>query len=185
MPNYYSTVAVHEPLPLALLSTLEREILGAAFQDAQPDGELIHLFASETAGGFLEMRLSELRKAFENLPDRATGVGRTLAAPLEAAAAGGSGDDDMVTVDIDEDAWLSVLQDISARMPQQMIRVTAAWTCSKPEPQATGGSAMLVTPKSIFRGSTDSLMAQFIDEASQEIGHLDEVTPEPGPEPQP
>ncbi|UNC16316.1 hypothetical protein FE249_19095 (plasmid) [Acidiphilium multivorum] len=185
MTNYYSTVAVHEPLPLALLSTLEREILNATFQDAQPDGELIHLFASETAGGFLEMRLSELRKAFESLPDKATGVGRTLAAALEAAAAEGCTDDDMATVDIDEDAWLAVLQDISARLPQQMIRVTAAWTSSKPEPQATGGSAMLVTPKAIFRGSTDSLMEQFIDEVRQEVGHLNKAAPEPGPEPQP
>lgn len=185
MPNYYSTVAVHEPLPLALLSTLEREILDAAFQDARPEGEAVHLFASEAAGGFMEMHLPALRKAFESLPDKDTGVGRLLAAALKGAEDDGIAADGMATIDIDEDAWLAVLQDISARLPQRMIRITVAWTCSKPEPQATGGSAMLVTPKSIFRGSTDSLMAQFIDEANQEIGHINEAALEPGPEPQP
>lgn len=65
-----------------------------------------------------------------------------------------------------EQSVAELLQDFLAMFrPKEIIAFETAYTCSKPRPDAFGGSAIVVTAKRIFWSGTSQALAELSEEA--------------------
>ena len=166
MADYFTQMVVHQTIPDADMTPLERLLLSRVF-DAEPDGDGIYLFSEQGPSDMLWLARAELEAALAASTTAESAANRFIReqlAKLEADAA-------EVELDMGELGWPFLFQDIVRRSSTlKFVSIEAAFTCSKMRSDGFGGMAMLITEEDVFSKSTGEHVQDF---ESQAAGHAD------------
>lgn len=166
MADYFTQIVVHQTIPDADITPLERLLLSHIF-DSEPDGNGIYLFSEQGPSDMLWLARTDLETALvasSAVKSAANEFIRGQLADLEVDAT-------EVEIDMSEPGWPFLFQDIVCRSSTlKFVSIEAAFTCSKMRSDGFGGMAMLITADEVFSKSTGELLQDF---ENQVAGHAD------------
>ncbi len=172
MADYYTQTVVHQTIPTADITPLERLLLSHIFE-TEPDTEGLYLFSEQGPSDMLWLARDDVEMALaasEAMESAANGFTREQLSKLQADAT-------EVHLDMSEPGWPFLFQDIVRRSSTlQYVSIEASFTCSKMRSDGFGGMAMLITADDIFSKTTGELLQTFEDEAAAKL----DVAPDPG-----
>ncbi|MDP3676297.1 MAG: hypothetical protein Q8R44_14585 [Novosphingobium sp.] len=171
MADHYTPTVIDPVIPISAMLPIERLFLAHVF-DEQADDETAYYFSDDGANDLIFLPAAEVRSALDAAMSETSRLSRKLTDEQPDATLG----DHDFELDMCDDVWPDVLQDIVRRSPDlDHLTVTMAFTCSKMRPDGFGGLAMLITASTIRSESTHTLFDRFYAEASAkgEIGHGD------------
>ena len=161
MANYYTPIAVQQPIPAADLTSLERLLLAKIF-DMQIDDDVLYFSSDEGASDMLFLDVEELRPCLDDPAAKGTTAWKQIVDQDGEVILG----DDEIEIDASGGWWETTLQDVVRRSDTlDHLSVIASFTCDKLRPDSLGGMAILITADQIRGQSTHDLMAQFIADA--------------------
>jgi hypothetical protein len=158
MADYYTQTVVHQTLPFACMTSLEKLVLSTMFETEEIDGGL-YCFSTERVDDMPSLDLAEVRDALKHakdIPSRLYDLVKAKADTLSAEAS-------ELELDLSVDSFEFILQDILRRseaLPH--ISITAAFTCSKMRPDGFGGMVTLITPEEIRSTSTGDILEDWL-----------------------
>jgi hypothetical protein len=169
MADYYQQTVVHQIIPDADMTPLERLLLGKIFQSERVNDGW-YFFAEENPAMVITIDRKELEQALEASPDAGSAA---HSAVMEELAANKDGVHDVELdftntsyLDLSGSCWEFFLQDIVRRSKTlTYISVVTSFTCSKMRPDGFGGMAILITRDAIVGKSTNDILEDFIAEA--------------------
>lgn len=161
MANYYTPIAVQQPIPAIDLTTLERLLLAEIF-DMQVDDDALYFSSDEGASDMLYLDAEQLRPCLDDPAAEGTTAWAQVVDRYAEAVRG----DGELEIDASGGWWETILQDVVRRSDTlDHLSVVASFTCDKLRSDSLGGMAILITATQIRGQSTHDLMAQFIAEA--------------------
>lgn len=162
MADYFSSTVVHQTIPAADITPLERLLLSHIF-DAEPDGDGLYLFSEQGPSDMLWLTRAELETALA----ASAAVESTANDFIREQLAKLTADEAEVELDISVPGWPVLFQDIVRRSATlKSVSIEAAFTCSKMRSDGFGGMAMLITADDVFSKSTGELLQDFEDQAA-------------------
>ena len=158
MADYYTQTVVHQTLPLACMTSLEKLVLSAMFETEEIDGGL-YCFASTNIDDMPSLDLAAVRDALKH----SEGISSRLHDLVKAEVDGKSEDETEFDLDLSVESFEFILQDILRRSETLThISITAAFTCSKMRPDGFGGMVTLITPEKIRSTSTGDILEDWL-----------------------
>lgn len=162
MADYHSPTVVTPFIPSADMTSLERLILGLAFDEETGDDDQIYFHSWCGPSDIVAIEVEPLRQAHSASKDAQSIINDHVAARLaEHDAAADRVPHDYIELDLSatELGWERMLQDILRRSSTiDEIVVTAAFTCSRMRPDGFGGSVTRITAGDIrYQSTTDML----------------------------
>lgn len=171
MADHYTPTVIDPVIPISAMLPIERLFLAHVF-DEEADGVTAYYFSDNGANDLIFLPAAEVRSTLGPATHETSRLSRKLIDEQRDAILG----ENDIELDLCDDLWPDVLQDIVRRSPDlDHLTVTMAFTCSKMRPDGFGGLAMLITASTIRSESTHTLFDRFYAEASArgEIGHGD------------
>jgi hypothetical protein len=161
MANYYTPIAVQQPIPAADLTGLERLLLAEIF-DMQIDDDAFYFSSEQGLSDVLYLDAAQVRSCLDDPAARGTTAWKQIVDQYaEDIHEGGD-----FEVDASGGRWENILQDVVRRSGTlDHLSVIASYTCDKLRPESLGGMVMLITADQVRGKSTHELMAEFIAEA--------------------
>jgi hypothetical protein len=161
MADYYQQTVVHQIIPDADVTPLERLLLGKIFQ-SEPVNDGWYFFAEDYPAVVITVRRAELDQALAASANHDSYAYRCVMEEIQAATAE-PGDIDL---DLSGTSWETFFQDIVKRSKTLThISVEAAFTCSRMRADGFGGMAILITPDAIVGKSTGDVLQDLLTEA--------------------
>ena len=161
MTDYYTQTVVHQTLPFACMTSLEKLVLCAMFETEEIDGGL-YCFASAGIDDMPSLDLAEVRDALKHakdIPSKLYDLVKTEADTLSVEASA-------LELDLSAEGFEFILQDILRRSKTLThISITAAFTCSKMRPDGFGGMVTLIMPEEIRSTSTGDILENWLADA--------------------
>lgn len=158
MPDFFTECVVQPTIPHTDMTCLERLLLGAIFETEASD-EGLYLFSRKDPTDFPSVLANELRTAHAASIDVDSRLNERVAALLD-----GDDVDGEIEIDLGEEGWAAILKDIVRRSEAiDSISVVAVFSCTRMQPDAFGGMAMLITNDAIRVKNTDDLLDEFLD----------------------
>jgi hypothetical protein len=164
MADYFMQTVVHQTIPHADITPLERLLLSHIFE-VQPDGDGLYPFSEQGPSDMLWLTSAELEEALAASMTAESAANGFIREQLAKSKA----DEGEIELDMSEPGWPFLFQDIVRRSSTlKFVSIEAAFTCSKMRSDGFGGMAMLITGNDVFSKSTGELLQEFED---QSIGH--------------
>ncbi|HZU91407.1 MAG TPA: hypothetical protein VE993_19300 [Stellaceae bacterium] len=166
MADYWTPTVIHQTIPDADMTPLERLLLTRIF-NAEPDGDGLYFYAEEGPSDLVVIGRGELEEALA--ASRAAGDSRAAVFVAEQLAQLGE-DEAEVELDLSGSvSWEAFLQDILRRSPRlRYVSMISSFTCSRMRPDGFGGMAVLITAERVLAKSTGDLIAELLEEAGLE-----------------
>jgi hypothetical protein len=161
MANYYSPTVIQPPIPVAVMTPLERLLLENIF-GAEPVGDELYFYAEEGPVDFIVLSRAEIQAALA-ASNGTAGTAATFVAERLSRVAPEEAD-----IDLDlsgASIWEFIFQEIVRRSPTlRYVAAITSFECSKMRPDGFGGMAVLITADRIISKSTHDLIAEFLAE---------------------
>lgn len=169
MADYFTQMVVHQTVPEADVTPLERLLLSQIFETAT-DGQGIYFFSEQCPSDMLWISRADLETALAASQSVESGAIAFVKEILTQAPA----DADEIEFDMSASGWDFLFQDIVRRSPAlDFISIEAAFTCAKMRSDGFGGMAMLITADEVFAKSTGELLQDFENQATARAGGTD------------
>ena len=161
MATYYTHTILHQDLPLADITPLEKLVLCAVLETYEHDGKL-SCFASESVNGVPSLATAAVREALALANGQASRLNDLVAQKIEDVAA----EAETFDLDLSVEGYAFILQDIVRRSATLThVSLATAFTCSKKRTDGFGGMVTLITPDDILSESTDCLLERWLADA--------------------
>jgi hypothetical protein len=164
MADYHTPTVVQQTIPNDDMTPLERLLLTNIFEADDIDGQH-YFYAEESPQTMLTLDKNELDAAIAASQDRPSSALPTIQEQLSRCEP----DQSTIYLDLSGFEWGGIFQDIVRRSKTlEYISVISSFTCSKMEPTALGGMAVVITSTSIRGKSTEDILEELLEE--QEAG---------------
>ncbi len=161
MADYFTQMVVHQTIPEADITPLERLLLSHIFE-TEADDQGIYFFSEQGPSDMLWCSRAELETALA----ASQGEQSAALAFVKDELAKADAELDEIELDISEPGWPFLFQDIVRRSRSlEFISIEAAFTCSKMRDDGFGGMATLITANDVFSKSTGELLQEFEERA--------------------
>ena len=161
MADYYTHMVLHQDLPLADITPLEKLVLAEVFETQEHDGTL-SCFAWDGVNDVPSLSVAAVRETFARPNDQASRLHDLVAKTIENVAA----ETNTFDLDLSLEGYAFILQDIVRRSATLThVSLAAAFTCSKMRTDGFGGMVTLITPDEILSESTDGLLERWLADA--------------------
>jgi len=169
MADYYQQTVLHQIIPDADMTPLERLLLSKILQ-FERIGDGWFFFAEENPAMVINVDRKQLEQAIQASPDSDNAAHSAVREELAGAMDGGKDIDLDFTntsyLDLSGSSWEFFLQDIVRRSKTlTYISVVTSFTCSKMRPDGFGGMAVLITRDAIVGKSTGDILEDFLADA--------------------
>lgn len=162
MADYYQRAVVHQIIPDADMTPLERLLLRKIFQSERVN-EGWYFFAEDNPAVVITVQRADLDQALAASSDNESAAYSCVIEQVESAEPGAN----EIELDLSGDAWEDfIFQDIVKRSKTlRYVTIVAAFTCSKMRSEGFGGMAILITPDAIVGKSTGDVLQDLLSEA--------------------
>jgi hypothetical protein len=163
MADYFTQMVVHQTIPQADITPLERLLLSHIFT-AEAYGEGLYFFSEQGPSDMLWLErpgVEQALRASETLDSRANSF-------IREQRAQHASDVGEIEIDMSGQDWPFLFQDIVKRSPTlQFVTIEAAFTCSRMRSDGFGGMAMLISADAVLSKSTLELLQEFEDQVGE------------------
>ena len=160
MADYHTPTVVQQTIPNDDMTPLERLLLTNIFDADDIDGEH-YFYAEESPQTLLTLDKTELNTAITASQDRPSSALPTIQEQLSRCEP----DQSTIYLDLSGVSWETILQDVVRRSKTlEYISVISSFTCSKMEPTAFGGMAVVITGTAIRGKSTEDILEELLEE---------------------
>ena len=161
MATYHTHTILHQGLPLADITQLEKLVLCAVFETQEHDGTL-SCFAWESVNDFSSLPAAAVRDSLAHGKDVPSRLHDLVAKKIEDVPSG----EETFDLDLSVEGYEFILQDIVRRSATLThVSLAVAFTCSKKRTDGFGGMITLITPDDILSESTDGLLERWLADA--------------------
>jgi hypothetical protein len=170
MSNCYTPTVVPQTVPNDDMTPLERLLLTNIF-DADDINGKHYFYAEECPQTMLTLDKAELDAAIAASQEHPSSALPAIQEQLSHCEP----DQSIIYLDQSGFSWETIFQDIVRRSNKlDYISVISSFTCSKMEPTAFGGMAVLITGTSIRGKSTEDILEELLEE--EEAGPFSPVS---------
>ena len=161
MANYYTHTVLHQDLPLADITPLEKLVLAEVFETQEHDGKLA-CFAWDGVNDVPSLPAAAARNSLAHGKDVPSRLRDLVAKKIEDVPSG----EETFDLDLSVEGYEFILQDIVRRSATLThVSLATAFTCSKMRTDGFGGMVTLITPDEILSESTDGLLERWLANA--------------------
>jgi hypothetical protein len=174
MTDYYTPTVVQQTLPNDDMTPLERLLLTHIFDADEISGEY-YFYAEESPQTMLTLERAELDAAIAASQEHPSSVLPTIQEQLSHCEP----DQSTIYLDLSGFSWEAIFQDVVRRSNTiKYISIISSFTCSKMEPNAFGGMAVVITGTNIRGKSTEDILEELLEE--EEAGPFAPISSETG-----
>jgi len=160
MADYHTPTVVPQTIPNDDMTPLERLLLTNIFDADDMNGEH-YFYAEESPQTMHTLDKSGLDAAIAASQDPPSSALPVIQEQLSHCEP----DQSTIYLDLSGFSWETIFQDIVRRSKKlEYVSVVSSFTCSKMEPTAFGGMAVVITGKAIRGKSTEDILEELLEE---------------------
>ena len=160
MTNYATPTVVPQTISNDDMTPLERLLLTNIFDADDINGEH-YFYAEESPQTLLTLDKGELDAAIAASQEHPSSALPAIREQLSHCEP----DQSIIYLDLSGFSWEAILQDVVRRSKTlEYISVISSFTCSKMEPTAFGGMAVVITGTAIRGKSTEDILEELLEE---------------------
>jgi hypothetical protein len=174
MADYHTPTVVQQTIANADMTPLEWLLLTNIF-DADESGVETYFYAEESPQTMLALDKAEIDAAIAASQEHPSSVILAIQEQLSRCEP----DQSTIYLDLSGISWETIFQDVVHRSKTlKFISIISSFTCSKMEPNAFGGMAVVITGTNIREKSTEDILEELLDE--EEAGLFAPISSEKG-----